>query len=155
VKRLILMILAATLPLAAVASSARSAVPAIAQSEIDYLLTFVEKSGCDFYRNGSWFDSRKAQAHLRAKSGRMAAMGMIHSADDFVERAATGSSFSGKAYMVRCHGGPTLTSQQWLRDELARYRLCALPDAKCAPRETRGAPLTDSAAAGSKINHPF
>ncbi len=154
-KRFLALILAAALPLAAFAPAARSAVPTIAQSEIDYLLTFVEKSGCDFYRNGSWYDSRKAQEHLRAKSGRMAAMGWIHSADDFVERAATSSSFSGKTYMVRCRGGQTLTSQQWLRDELARYRLCAQADAKCAPRETRGAPVTDSTVAGSKINHPF
>ena len=154
-KRLLPLILAAALPLAAFAPAARAAVPAIAQAEINHLLAFVEQSRCDFYRNGGWHDSRKAQEHLRAKSSRMAAMGLIHSADDFVDRAATSSSFSGKAYMVRCHGGPSLTSQQWLRDELARYRLCAPPDAKCAPRETRGAPLTDPAVAGSKINHPF
>lgn len=154
-KRLLLLTLAATLPLAAFASQARNVLPAIAQNEINYLLAFVEQSGCDFNRNGRWYDSRKAQAHLRAKSERMVAMGMIHGADEFVERAATSSSFSGKTYMVRCRGGQALTSQKWLRDELARHRLCALPEAKCAPRITRGAAPTDSTGAGSKTNHPF
>lgn len=154
-KRFFPLVLAAALPLATFAPTARAAMPAIAQAEISHLLTFVEQSGCDFYRNGSWYDSKKARAHLSDKSGRMVAMGLIHSAEEFVGRAASSSSFSGKLYLVRCGGGPTLTSKQWLHDELARYRLCALPDAKCAPRETRGAPVTDSTMSGSKINHPF
>ena len=46
---------------------ARAAPPAMAQTEINHLLEFVGSSGCEFYRNGSWFDSKRAQAHLRSK----------------------------------------------------------------------------------------
>jgi Family of unknown function (DUF5329) len=45
----------------------RAAPPAIAQTEINYLLGFIARSDCAFYRNGSWYDSKKAQAHLRSK----------------------------------------------------------------------------------------
>src|SRR5580704_12037151 len=34
---------------------ARAAPPAIAQTEINYLLGFVENSACEFFRNGSWY----------------------------------------------------------------------------------------------------
>src|SRR6185369_14376451 len=30
--------------------------PAAVKAEIDHLLTFVGNSGCEFYRNGSWYD---------------------------------------------------------------------------------------------------
>jgi hypothetical protein len=101
---------------------ARAAPPAIAQAEINYLLGFVESSGCDFYRNGSWYDSKRAQAHLRYKYEMLAAHDRINTAEDFIEKAATKSSLSGRPYQVRCSGGEVLTSNQWLRDALARYR---------------------------------
>jgi len=47
---------------------ARAAPPLIAQTEINYLLAFVESSGCEFYRNGSRYNSKQAQAHLRYSS---------------------------------------------------------------------------------------
>ena len=42
----------------------------IAQTEVNYLLGFIERSGCQFYRNGSWYDSKRAQEHLRTKKAR-------------------------------------------------------------------------------------
>ena len=39
--------------------------PRNVQIEVSFLLGFVEGSGCAFYRNGSWYDSKAAQAHRR------------------------------------------------------------------------------------------
>jgi 2,4-dienoyl-CoA reductase-like NADH-dependent reductase (Old Yellow Enzyme family) len=99
--------------------------PVIAQTEINYLLGFIEQSGCTFYRNGSWYDARQAQAHLRSKYDALAAMGRIVTAEDFIAQAATKSSLSGEAYAIRCNSGPAVTTDQWLRDALARYRHAA------------------------------
>ena len=104
---------------------ARAAPPAIAQTEINYLLGFIELSGCQFYRNGSWYDSHQAQAHLRSKYDALAATGRIETAEDFIEQAATSSSLSGKAYAIKCTSGPVVTTNQWLREVLARYRSSA------------------------------
>lgn len=101
---------------------AHAAPPAIAQTEINYLLGFIERSGCMFYRNGSWYGASQAQAHLRSKYDALAAMGRIVTAEDFIEQAATKSSLSGEAYAIRCNSGPAVTTDQWLRDALARYR---------------------------------
>lgn len=103
-------------------SVAQAEPPPTVQIEVNFLLGYIEGSGCEFYRNGTWYDSRTAQAHLRDKYNYLVARNLINTTEDFIDRAATESSFSGKAYEVRCHGGATVTSRQWLRDELARFR---------------------------------
>jgi Family of unknown function (DUF5329) len=102
--------------------AARAEPPTKVQIEVNFLLGFVERSGCDFYRNGTWHDSKAAQAHLRDKYKYLVARNLINTTEEFIERAATESSLSGQAYEIRCNGGATLTSSQWLRDELARVR---------------------------------
>lgn len=102
--------------------AADAAPPAIANTEINYLLGFIEQSGCQFYRNGSWYDSKRAEAHLREKYDYLAVKGLINSAEDFIEEAATKSSLSGKAYEIKCGSDPVMTTNQWLREALARYR---------------------------------
>jgi hypothetical protein len=92
------------------------------QIEVSFLLGYVEGSGCAFNRNGSWHDSKAAQLHLREKYNYLMARNLINNTEDFIENAATESSFSGKPYEVKCNGGPTVTSNQWLREELARLR---------------------------------
>jgi hypothetical protein len=119
---------------------ASAAPPAIAQTEINYLLGFIESSGCEFYRNGSWYDSKRAQAHLRDKYQILAAADQISTAEDFIEKAATKSSLSSLPYQVRCGGGEAVTSNRWLRDVLTRYRTYG---AHYAPRVLRGALATD------------
>ena len=103
--------------------AARAAPPPAAQVEIDYLLAHVGASGCEFYRNGSWYDGSRAQAHLRAKYDYLAARNLVRSAEDFIDKAATKSSLSGQPYQIRCAGYAAVASNQWLRDALARYRL--------------------------------
>jgi hypothetical protein len=113
----LLVILCTLLPVA------RAAPPPAAQMEIDYLLAHVGASGCEFYRNGSWYDGPRAQAHLRVKYDYLAARNLVRSAEDFIDKAATKSSLSGQPYQIRCAGYAAVASNQWLRDALARYRV--------------------------------
>lgn len=101
---------------------ARAEPPVNVQIEVNFLLGYVEGSGCEFYRNGSWYDSRAAQQHLRDKYKYLGAGNQINTTEDFIEKAATKSSFSGQPYGVKCKDGVSVTSNQWLRDELARFR---------------------------------
>jgi hypothetical protein len=104
---------------------AQSAPPAVAVDEINYLLGFIERSGCKFYRNGSWYDAHRAQSHLRDKYAYLAARDRIKTAEDFVEQAATRSSMSGEEYQIQCEAGPAQPSNRWLRTALLGYRSSA------------------------------
>ena len=112
-------------------------VPELARAEISYLLTSIGASGCEFYRNGTWYDSHEAQAHLDGKYANLLAVDRIGSAEDFIEKAATRSSVSGLAYAVRCGTDAPVSSNRWLCDQLARYRSRS---SESAPRKPRGAP---------------
>jgi uncharacterized protein DUF5329 len=91
--------------------------------EIDYLLRFIEASGCEFNRNGIWHDAKTAQAHVRLKYEYLLARNEINTTEDFIDKAATGSSMLfGQPYSVRCDGDPPQASNQWLSTELAHYR---------------------------------
>jgi|ERR1017187_9017855 hypothetical protein len=101
---------------------AHAELPTTAQMEVNFLLGYVEGSGCKFYRNGTWYDSKEAQSHLRDKYIYLVAGNLVNTTEEFIERAATESSLSGEPYAVRCNGGPAITSNRWLRDELTRFR---------------------------------
>ena len=92
------------------------------QIEVSFLLGYIEGSGCKFYRNGAWHDAKQAQVHLRDKYEWLRARNLINTTEDFIDKAATQSSLSGQIYAVVCNGGASVTSKQWLRDELARLR---------------------------------
>ena len=93
------------------------------RQEIDYLLRFIEESGCEFNRNGTWHDAKTARAHVLAKFEYLLSQNRINTTEDFIEKAATGSSMLfGQPYSVRCDGDPPLRSSQWLSTELARHR---------------------------------
>ncbi|MGB8328080.1 MAG: DUF5329 domain-containing protein [Steroidobacteraceae bacterium] len=123
--------------------------------EINGLLQFVATSGCAFYRNGSWYDSKRAQAHLREKYDWLAAHDLIRTAEDFIEKGATRSMLSSRPYQVSCRGAAPMASGQWLRDELARYRTHLAEWQDCAPRCTRGAPGIGSSGSNQQVNRPF
>ena len=101
---------------------ARAGPPPSVQIEVNFLLNHLEGSGCEFYRNGTWHDAKSAQAHLRGKYKFLVARNLVNTTDQFIDRAATESSFSGQAYKVKCNGGAEVPSKQWLHDELARFR---------------------------------
>jgi hypothetical protein len=94
-----------------------------AQAEIEFLLDYVDVSGCQFYRNGSWHDAKAAQEHLRSKYQFLSARNQINTAEDFIEKAATKSSFSGQPYRVGCQGAEAISSNQWLTAALSRFRI--------------------------------
>jgi hypothetical protein len=114
-------------------------VPTPAVAEINFLLATVGASGCDFFRNGNWHDAQQAQAHLSKKYQWLVARNRVRSAEDFIELAATRSSLSGQAYLVRCAGVAPVSSHSWLAEQLRRYR-----DGRGAPRAGRGAPAVPS-----------
>ena len=94
-----------------------------AQSEIGHLLTYIEQSGCQFYRNGTWYrDARVAREHVELKYRYFAGKGRVDSTEDFIEWAATKSVLSGKPYMVKSGEGPAVPLARWLAEELGRYR---------------------------------
>lgn len=96
--------------------------PVKVQNEVNFLLGYIAGSGCEFYRNGSWYGSQKAVAHLRDKYKYLNDRNLVNTTEQFIERAASESSFSGKPYQIRCSGGTAVNSQQWLREKLAELR---------------------------------
>jgi hypothetical protein len=76
-----------------------------ARAEIGALLNFVEHSDCHFIRNGSEYSPADARAHLQQKLDYLEGRDLVNSAEDFIERAASKSSMSGKPYQVRCADG--------------------------------------------------
>jgi Family of unknown function (DUF5329) len=104
------------------ASLALAAPSADVQADIEYLLQHIEDSGCEFYRNGSWYNGSRARAHLYDKYRYLVAHDEISTADDFIERAAARSSITGIAYQIRCSGSEPIDSKLWLLDALGAYR---------------------------------
>lgn len=113
------------LGLCLVLSSAGAQAAQPVMTEIDALLDALGQSGCDFYRNGTWYDATRAEAHLRRKLDYIAKRESISSSEAFIEAAATRSSFSGEAYQVRCPGTASVPSADWLRGRLQAIRVSA------------------------------
>jgi len=88
------------------------------EQEVKYLLGFVAGSGCTFVRNGDDHDAVDAAEHLRLKYNR--GKRYVGSAEQFIDRLATESSWSGDPYTVTCEG-KSQTSAQWLHQALDDY----------------------------------
>jgi hypothetical protein len=116
------ILLALTAALCIYLQAARAAPPPAAEIEINHLLGLIENSGCEFFRNGTWYDAQRAAAHLRGKYQALAASGQIETAQDFIDKAASSSSMTGQAYLIRCGTAATMTTRQWFSAALARYR---------------------------------
>lgn len=115
----------ASLLLALAAPAAFAQPPASVGAEVHGLLQAVERSGCEFGRNGTWHDAKSAGAHMRDKYHYLVARDLIATSEDFVDRVGTKSSMSGQPYQVRCTGGAQLASAPWLRSRLAQLRAAA------------------------------
>ena len=96
-----------------------SAGSADADREIEYLLAYVAGSGCVFVRNGDDHDAADAADHLRLKYDR--GRRYADTTEQFIDRLASESSWTGKAYSVTC-GDTTEPSGDWLHRALAEYR---------------------------------
>jgi hypothetical protein len=114
----LLLILASLL-----SSPAFSAEPSPAtRSEIAHLLSYLETSGCQFYRNGSWYGPKEARTHLEMKYRYAVKTNRVFSTEDFIAGAASKSSMSGKPYQVKCDRNAPVTTAEWFTAELLRYR---------------------------------
>ncbi len=96
--------------------------PAQAPREIAQLIDALGRSGCQFQRNGTWYSPSEAQAHLRRKYEYLRKRDLVATAEQFIERAGTQSSMSGKPYAVRCPGQAAVPSAQWLGARLSTIR---------------------------------
>jgi hypothetical protein len=103
-------------------STALAAPPADVQAEVGYLLQHIEESGCEFYRNGRWYDGKRARAHLSDKYRYLVAQDQVSTTEEFIERAATKSSISGIPYQIRCVGAVRIDCNLWLLGALVAYR---------------------------------
>ena len=101
------------------------ALPLVAASatmdeEIDALLDAVATSECLFVRNGKEYDVDAAVSHLQLKrknGGRY-----FKTTEQFIERIASKSSFSGKPYEIRCSEAPAQSASDWFSDRLQEIR---------------------------------
>lgn len=96
--------------------------PVPVQIEVNFLLGYLDGSACEFNRNGTWHDAQAAQTHLRDKYKYLSARNKINTTEDFIEQAATESSFTGRPYAVKCGNEASMASNEWLLIELTRFR---------------------------------
>lgn len=106
--------------LAAVASPVMADVPAEQQAEVQHLLNHLANSDCAMIRNDKTYEAEEATEHVQRKYDHY--RDQITSTEEFIERSATRSLISGKAYHVACPGEDAVPSGEWLGDELGRYR---------------------------------
>jgi len=93
-----------------------------AQREIAQLIGSLDGSQCRFQRNGSWHDAAEARAHLQRKYDYLLKKDKVDSAEQFIERAASQSSMSGKPYRIQCPGQAEQTAAAWFGTRLQALR---------------------------------
>jgi len=118
---------AALMTLAACLQAIAAPVPAKVRTEIETLLGNLQASGCEFNRNGSWHSGAEAKAHLLRKLEYLEENAALQTTEQFIEQAASESSFSGQPYQVKCGEAAAVGSRQWLTRELASLRSSASP----------------------------
>ncbi|MCG6939425.1 MAG: DUF5329 domain-containing protein [Gammaproteobacteria bacterium] len=89
--------------------------------EVEHLLDFVQNSHCIINRNGTDYPAEKGVAHIKKKYDYF--RDDIKNTEDFIEYSASRSTMSGKYYTVTCPGRETISTHDWLMEELARFRL--------------------------------
>src|SRR5688572_17691330 len=105
----------------AVTTPAPGAKPTTPAEEIEQLLQRVANArGVVFIRNGSEHTAADAAAHLRRKL--RAAKGRIKTPEQFIDKLATRSSMTGKAYRVRLPDGREVESVAWFNTLLRELR---------------------------------
>ena len=90
-----------------------------ADTEIRALIQAVAESECEFNRNGSLHSAKTAAEHLELKYSR--GKRYADSAEAFIERLASRSSWSGKPYQMICDG-QTQPTGDWLTATLQDIR---------------------------------
>ncbi len=115
-------ILFALILFSAVLTPVQAAEPAATKAEITHLLSVLEGSNCQFHRNGTWHSAKEASAHMQTKYKYLQEKDLVPSAEKFIERAGTESSFSGKAYQIKCADNVVQASGPWFLAALVKFR---------------------------------
>jgi hypothetical protein len=118
--RRMLLFLPTLLVLGSVAAAPLSAA---ARTEIEGLLSELAASSCEFNRNGTWYGADVARTHLLRKLKYLEDRDAVQTAEQFIERAASGSSVTGRPYLVRCGNAGAVPSETWLRARLQAMRV--------------------------------
>ncbi len=84
-------------------------------NDIEFLITRIAQSGCQFVRNGNAYPANEAAEHLRRKR---ASVRSELTSEQFIEHIASKSSMSGEPYLIRCTGQRDELSGPWLRRAL-------------------------------------
>jgi hypothetical protein len=93
---------------------------ALEERKIDYLIASIENlQNAQFIRNGVAYEARAAADHLRLK--RRGAGSRVATADDFIRLCASVSSMSGIQYQIRFSDGSVVSSETFLRQQLADF----------------------------------
>lgn len=108
--------------LAFTSSCMPNSLPPSTEREISHLFSYLENSDCRFNRNGRWYTTKEAVEHINSKYRYLLDKDLVSDTESFIERAATKSSMSGKAYLVQCGTQQPKQSGPWFTAELARYR---------------------------------
>jgi len=101
-------------------TTASADVPSEQRHEVEHLLNFVANTSCLINRNGSLHAGPDALSHIKKKYAYF--RDDISTTEEFIERSASKSTFSGNTYTVQCGDNKTTTTQHWLITELAAYR---------------------------------
>lgn len=88
--------------------------------EVTYLIDEVSESGCKFVRNGKEHTASEAADHLRMKASR--GKRYYDTAEEFIDRIASKSSWSGKPYTIQCGDAAAVAAADWFSRALAEYR---------------------------------
>lgn len=104
------------------APPAAAAPESSAQQEIAQLIGSLDGAPCRFQRNGRWHDAAEARAHLQRKYDYLLKKNQVGTAEQFIARAASQSSLSGKPYRIACPGQPEQTAAAWFGARLAAIR---------------------------------
>ena len=131
---LCLLALCSNLALAQAETSTASTVPSVPTEaqKIQMLIHNIEvMKDARFVRNGSDYDGAAAADHLRLKLRH--AGDRIKTAQDFITYLATGSSFSGKPYLIRFNDGREVESATYFHTMLAKIEHPAMAPSKPPP----------------------
>lgn len=96
--------------------------PPAAKAEVTAVLNRLEASGCEFKRNDRWHSAAQARVHLQRKLDHVESKEAVKTAEGFIYLAASKSSVTGVAYLVRCSGRAPEASTAWLLLQLADVR---------------------------------
>ena len=99
----------------------------IEKRKIDFLIHEVSKVDGVFIRNGSEHTPKEASKHLRMKLNNALSSWFTPSkekwtAELFIEKVASKSSLSGKAYQIKLKTGKVIESKQWFLNKLKHFK---------------------------------